>query len=534
MPWMLFRKLAFVIVSLLAIGCGLPPEEPGQGPEPVSITIAVSSDWAGINELKGGSKLSRDIQALLFPQLARERGDHHNHPPTFAPNLADSWEFSSDLRTLTFHLDPDRMWNDGIPVTADDVYWTWQAQTSAQVAWPDSYLKENIETVEVLDAQTVRFTFTSPSRSQFFEVNEGFILPKHRWSQLPFEKWKDESDFFLENLATAGPFRFEKWTPQGEIVLNRNEAGPKGSVDRVVFRIIPHQATQVAELLAGSVDMIRSAPIAFADRIEASPDHQILPYDAAQYNFLVWNIQNPLFHKVAVRRALTLAIDRERLVKSIYGNRALVGISPIPRNMWAFDPSLEPWPFDPQEARRLLDQEGWSDHDGDGFLDREGQVFEFELITNTGNQLRADACVLIQQDLERVGIRVQLRSLELASMIRALSKQEFDGVLSAWGISTDLDFRYAFHSEEIDGGSNFGSFRNPELDAILDGIQHTTDQDEAKELFQAAQRLIHQEQPYTFLWEPTRMVALSRRWENVVPTAQSVLQNISEWRLREP
>ncbi len=534
MPWMLLRNTALWAFSLLVFGCGLPPEDPNNRTEPVTVTIAVSADWAGINELKGGSKFSRNIQSLLFPQLARERGDYQDHPPTFAPNLAKSWEFSPDLRSLTFHLDPNRTWDDGTPVTADDVYWTWQAQTSALVAWPDSYLKENIETVEILDPQTIRFSFTNSSRSQFFEVNEGFILPKHRWSQLPFERWKDESGFFLDNLATAGPFHFEKWTPQGEIVLTRSEVGPKRSVERVVFRIIPHQATQVAELLAGSVDMISSAPIAFADRIEASPDHELLSYDAAQYNFLVWNNRNTLFEKADIRRALTLAIDRERLVKSIYGDRALVGISPIPRNMWAFDPNLEPWPFDPQEARRLLAQEGWRDHNGDGILDREGQEFTFELITNTGNQLRADACVLIQQDLERIGIRIQLRSLELTSMIQALSKQEFDAVLSAWGISTDLDFRYAFHSEEVEGGSNFGSFINPELDTILDEIQHSTDPEDAKKLFQAAQQIIHQEQPYTFLWEPTRMVAVSRRWENVVPTAQSVFQNISEWRLREP
>src|SRR6185503_5111141 len=154
--------------------------------------------------------------------------------------------------------------------TADDVRFTWQAQKSTDVAWPSSYLKDSIRDVEVMDAHTVRFHFTRAYPRQLLDANEGFILPKHTWSQLPFAKWADSGDWFRDHLFVDGPFTLERWKAQEEIVLRANpryfEPG-KPRLQQVVFRIVPDEAARLQELLGGAAQLIESVPPDRADEV---------------------------------------------------------------------------------------------------------------------------------------------------------------------------------------------------------------------------------------------------------------------------
>src|SRR6185369_3979305 len=310
------------------------------------------------------------------------------------PELAQSYEWSADHKDLTFHLRENAAWSDGVPLTADDVRWTWQAQTDPAVAWDNSFMKREIRDVEVVDAHTVRFHFNRAYAKQMADANEGVILPKHAWSQLPFAKWRESSDWFKQHGVFSGPFVIASWTPQQEVVLQRNERfyqKDRPYLDRVVMRITPDSGSALVQLLNGEVDFMPQVPPSDAPRIKADPHLDLRTYWSNLYVFIAWNNADPLFADRDVRRALTLGIDRQAIVDTILGDYGRVCVSPIISSIWAHDRSLKPLPYDPAEARRILESKGWKDSDGDGVLDRGGKPFAFDLPTNAGNKQRADA-----------------------------------------------------------------------------------------------------------------------------------------------
>jgi len=501
-------------------------------PLPTTLTVASGSDISGVNELLASAtrQLDQDVLGAMFLRLAREQPDFQQHPPTFAPRLARSWEPSPDRLALTFHLRDDVLWSDGVPVTADDVRFTWQAQTSSDVAWPSSYLKESIRDVEVVDPHTVRFHFTRAYPTQLLDANEGFILPKHAWSPLPFSKWSGSADWFRDHLVVDGPFTLERWKPQEEIVLRANpryfEAG-KPLLKQVVFRLVPDTAARLQELLGGAAQIVESVPPDRADEVARAPGRRLDQLWARRYTAVIWNTRNPPLDDAAVRRALTMAIDRQALVEALWHGRARVADSPILTSVWAHPADLHAWPYDPAAARRLLASRGFRDANGDGIVERDGKPFTIELSTTTSDQNRRDGLVLIQDQLKRVGVKVVPAFREPAALNAKLAAHDFDGALVTWGIDTGLDLRYGFDSRDPDE-TNWGRYKNAEVDRLLDEIDRQPDLAAAKPLFARVQHLIHQDQPYTFLWEPPVFVGRDARLR-ATPSAISTFTGLEDW-----
>ena len=501
-------------------------------PPPTTLTVATATDISGVNELllSATRQLDQDVLSAMFLRLAAEQPDFVEHPPTFAPQLARSWDFSADRLALTFHLRDDVSWSDGRPVTADDVRFTWQAQTSEAIGWPSSYLKESIRDVEVVDPQTARFHFLHAYPTQLLDANEGFILPKHAWSQLPFAKWAESGDWFRDHLVVDGPFTLERWKPQEEVVLRANpgyfEAG-RPLLRQVVFRVVPDEAARLQELLGGAADLVESVPPDRADEVTRASGRKLDVVWARRYTAIVWNTKRPPLDDPAVRRALTMAIDRPALVEAIWHGRARVGDSPVLTSVWAHAKDLHPWPYDPAAAKELLESRGFADADDDGVLERDGKPFAIELSTTTGNQLRRDALVLIQDQLKRAGVAVTTAFRESAAQTAKLSAHDFDGALVTWGIDTGLDLRYGFDSRDPDG-SNWGRYENKEVDKLLDLVDHEPDRTTAGPLLGQIQHLIHEDQPYTFLWEPPVLIGRDARLR-ATPSALSTFSGLEDW-----
>ncbi|HEY4594317.1 MAG TPA: ABC transporter substrate-binding protein, partial [Thermoanaerobaculia bacterium] len=192
-------------------------------------------------------------------------------------------------------------------------------------------------------------------------------------------------------------------------------------------------------------------------------------------------------------------------------------------------PAVHPWPYDRQEAARILTAKGWKDTDGDGVLDKDGKPFAFELLTNTGNQIRSDATVMIQNQLRKVGVRATPRPIEFNTLAAQTIAGKYEATMMGLTIDTSLDLRSNYHSEAIQEGSNFQRYRNPEVDRL---IETATSQPEIKaELpyLYKIQEIVHREQPVTFLWESQRLTAVNKRVKNVHPTATFSFFNLQEW-----
>jgi peptide/nickel transport system substrate-binding protein len=546
----MFRKLevlrsaclALLLAGGVAIGCGREPappasngaEQPAGAPRQGGTAV---TGWVaepgGVNELiVPSSQVTNEMLFRVFLHLLEEQPDFREHPPTFAPQLAKSYEWSPDHKTLTFHLREDVVWSDGVPVTAEDVRWTWQAQIHPDVAWDSVDQKQWITDVEVVDPHTARFHFSRAYAKQLLDANEGVILPKHAWGKLPFSEWRQNNDWFKDNLVVSGPFTITSWTPQQQVMLQRNDRYYEKSLprlDRVVIRLAPDQASALAQLLNGELDFVPQVAPSDAPQVKANPKLELIPYWFNLYVSVVWNNDRPLFSDPEVRRALTLGIDRQTIVETLLGPYGRIAVSPILTSVWAHDKSIKPWPYDPAEARRILAAKGWKDTDGDGVLDRNGKPFAFELLTNAGNRARADATVMIQDQLKKVGIRVTPRQVEFNTLLDQTTDGTFDASMMGYSLDTSLDMSTTFHSRWIGDGNNNARYRNPEMDRLLETAASQLDMLAQRPYLEQIQQILHRDQPLTLLWESMRLTATNKRLRNVKPTQSWSLFNLKEW-----
>lgn len=539
MAYLVSRGAAAALLGVLLAACSPTSGPAGEAEEVAAAPVAVAlpSPWAGPNELiAGGSREDQDIRDQLLLHLFEERPDFSTGPPSFEPEIAESIEWSLDRRRATVRLRTDALWSDGTPVTAEDVAWTWRAQTDPAVGWRYAQSKERIESVTALDDHTVVFTFFEVYPAQMTDLNEGAVLPRRAWAELPFERWREDPDWFAAHLVTDGPFRLAEWAPGERVLLAAAPdcAAPRcPSLEQVVFRVVPEAAARIAQLEAGALDYVAGIEPADAVRLANRPDIRIARFRHRRYDYLAWNLFREPFSDRRVRRAMTLGIDRQALVDTLWNGFAEISLSPVPAYVWAANDALEPWPYDPPAARALLSDAGWEDEDGDGVRQRRGRPLSFELMVNGGNRLRTDAAVMIQSQLAAVGAEVRVRSLDFHALVDRLDAHDFDAALGAWNIDTSLDLWYAFHTEAITDGYNSGGYSNPEVDRLIDAARRAPDAAALLSPLLRIQEILHRDQPYTFLVEPSGIDAHRSRLLGPRPSALGSFRDLSSWRLSE-
>jgi peptide/nickel transport system substrate-binding protein len=525
------RCLVVVAAAFLVVGCS------PQGPEAPSDTVVIGTltDIASWNPYLAEDASDDEILQLIYPSLAVEQVDYQQHPPSFAPSLAESWEWSDDHLVLTFHLRTDAIWSDGEPVTSEDLLFSRRAQTSDALGWLWSDITDAIETVEAPDAHTVRYRFTHRYPYQLMDVNDGPIVPAHAWSHIPFEQWEDTD--WRELVLSAGPFVPGLHTSQQEIVLERNPryfVAGRPRIERLVFRIVPSKTGLYNQFLAGGLDLVNDIPPAEAPRVQDDPDLELTVFSDRSYTHICWNLDRNVFADPRVRRALAMAIDRETLIDAVYGGFGRPAIGPVLSTMWAFNRDLKPPPYDPAGAVRLLAESGWEDHDGDGILDRDGQPLAFEVLAPSESEVRLDVCLLVERDLARIGVRATPRLMEWGAVQAAVAKGEFDAFVNRWIEPTQVDLEGIWHSAPPGVPTfNFGHYANAEVDWLLEEVAIAPDFEGQKPLLDRIQSLIVADQPYAFLIENTRLVGLNSRIDGAEINDATLFFNVDEWEITQ-
>ena len=249
------------------------------------------------------------------------------------------------------------------------------------------------------------------------------------------------------------------------------------------------------------------------------------------YTYLGFNLLDPRFQDKRVRQALALAIDKDELVKGVLLGLGRPANGPYQPGHWAYNENVTPYPYDPERAGALLDEAGWSDSDGDGVRDKDGRPFEFTIMTNQGNKPREQTAVIIQQRLKQVGLSVKVRTLEWAAFIKEfLDKKKFEAVVMGWNIPIDPDLYNVWHSSKTrEGELNFISFKNDEVDRLLDEARFTLDRAVRKKAYDRIQEIFKEEAPYVFLYVPDALPVLAARVHGVKPAPAGLSYNMPEW-----
>jgi peptide/nickel transport system substrate-binding protein len=528
-----FMEAGLPFLLLILLSCEASNEKPSSNhPQGGTVIIGLLSEPSSLNPLVASTTQEKDIIERMFLKLLEEKDDFLN----FEPRLANNWVFSEDGLAITLQLRDDVLWSDGTPCTARDVKFTYELQTDSIIAWPSRQLKDRISEVEVVDDYTVRFHFTHRYPYQLMDANDGVIVPRHILSAVPKDQF--HTDPFGRQPVGNGPFMLGNWVPGQYVELVRNpqyyEPG-KPRLDRVIFRVVPDDLTLLTQLKKGEIDCLESiSREAVGDLTADYPDIRIYKYPSRSMTYIAWNLEHPLFRDKEIRRALTMAINREEMIATLLKGMAVECKSPMSQLIWAYDGGIEPIPFDPVRARIILAEQGWVDTDGDRVLDKDGRPFEFEMITNNGNQIRIGIVTMVESYLRNIGVKVNPLMLDWNHFIGRVSTSHFDSHVMGWKVGTRADLTELWHSRSNQpGGYNRVGYKNGEVDALIDEAKNTLDPDKAKALWSRCQRIIYEDQPFTFVAVQYEVVALGSKFKGVRASPISFFINLRDWYIQE-
>lgn len=477
------------LVIASAVTCGPAGEQAG---DMSSVTILYPYG----DERIVGPIWAADARFLVFLPLVEfdERGEPEGR-------LAQRWSHSPDFREWTFHVSQGVRWHDGAPVTARDIAFSLDLYKHPAMAW-DALLEAY--RVRVPDDSTLTITYPKPPRDPFHDWK--VFWPKHLLERLDpnqITSW----DFWVHPVGN-GPYRYVRHVPKTMLELEANPDffGGKPRIERVILKFAG--GTPIAELLSGNVDVVENfnqadLPIIAADR----RFHAYYGVQPVGLRAIFWNHRSPFFSSEMVRRVLTLGIDRNDLTRTLNLPEDLPIVDVIfTSRQWRRYELPEPLPYDPDSAAWLLDAAGWRDDDGDGVRERGGQAFHFVALAPPGGtpMLEQRAAVYVQAQLRRIGIRMDLQTLDVSVLSRRLRAGEFEAAF------------YPFfnqlkgHVEWLGEGSPIG-YTNSRVIGLLRAVQATTDPDEIDRIYRRLMPVVRADLPVTFLFPEVHTFVAHRR-----------------------
>ncbi|GMT42565.1 MAG: peptide-binding protein [bacterium] len=515
------RAIAAAAAFLLLTACEEPspygqPElteeisdKPAYGDMLVEASIG---DASNLIPMLAGDASSHAVAGLIMDGLVR-----YNQNWELEGDLAESWEVSEDGKEIIFHLRRGVKWHDGHPFTSKDIMFGYK--TIIHKDTPTPYAEDflQVSKAEAPDDYTFIVHYDKPFAPALASWGSLVVLPKHLLEGKEITK----SELSRKPVGT-GPYKFVEWKTQERIILEANPDyyGGEPWIRRWVFRIIPDTATQFLELKAGGVDMMGLTPVQFIKQTgtkEFAQNFNKFRYPANGYTYLGFNLQRELFKDVRVRRAIAHAIDKEEIIKGALLGLGKPSTGPYKPGTWQHNPNVRKYEYSPVKAKALLEAAGWADSDGDGILDKNGEKFEFTIITNQGNNQRKKAGEIIQRRLKGVGISVKLRILEWASFIKEfINKREFDATILGWTLGPDPDIYDIWHSSKTgEAEFNFITYKNAEVDRLLETGRRTFDVEKRKKAYYRIQEVLAEEQPYCFLYVAEALPVVNGRFYGV-------------------
>lgn len=495
-----------------------PPEEGG------IFTRAIPSEVVTFNPVVASDFTSYIVYKWIFDPLIDTGEDGK-----LTGVLAESWETSPDNKVTTFHLRKGVAWHDGKPFTADDVLFTYQAAMDPDVdAVNKRPVFEPVAKVEKAGDFTVKVTWKRPF-APGLAAWVLYIMPKHVYGYTGGDGKSFNRNPRNDAPVGTGPFTFSEWKRGDRVVLTANPAYFAGRphLKNLVFKIIPSGQTQMAAYKTGQIDMTAISAEQWKQiKNDAAflRDNWVFEYYTLQFYYIGWNQDgsNPFFADPKVRQAMTLALNRQGIVDKVLDGHGLVSSGPFNAKGWEYNPGVQPMPCDPKRAAALLDEAGWKDSNGDGLRDKNGKNFSFECLIPAEAEQFARFLELFQQDLKRVGVELQIRKLEWGAFNDRTHRHQFQAFLSGWQIADDPDPFQLLHSSQakllksgVGQGQNDCSYRNPEVDKLIEEERASFDAEVRKRTFWRIHELVAQDQPHTYLFQVSSMAAVKNRFQNV-------------------
>lgn len=504
-----------------------------------TIIYGISADVQNFNMV---IKSNTSIVNMILPIL------YDSDPITGVPinggQSLSSWTASDDGLVYTFTIRDDANWSDGMPVSANDVKFTFDAIASDAVQTPFKSNLASIEAIEVVDEKTFTVTLKKPDCTVLNSLWL-YFLPEHKFAP-------DFSDFMTAEFNTnpdiaAGPYLLDEWAPDEFIRLKANPTYYKGEpkIPYLLYRIIPDPSSLLQALRVGEVDALSVEPTQLDQLGDAINNFDSYNFPADSIGYIIYNHANPdnpqpgrdeagnlieqdphpIFGDVRVRQALAMGWDKAGLLDSLggeaYGQLTLSTI--VPAYTWAYNSDIAPWTYDAERAAALLDEAGWIMNDATGVREKDGNPLEFDLIVLPGVQAIDLASILMQDQLGQLGVQVNLQTLEFTTAIADyLGPQKFDAIIIGFGAPPPPDPNtisyFILHStSDVPFGFNQASYDNPEVDRLLDAAREVPgcNTEERGMLYKEIQALAANDVAYDVLYALNTTTLINKRIQGV-------------------
>jgi len=482
-----------------------------------TLITAITDDPVSLNGIYANDGASVAVLSFVFNPLTL---GGENWGTEITGDLAESWSVSEDGLTWTFNLHQGVKWHDGEELTAEDVVYTFQTiQTSeAEIAPFRPRFMQGDEPIqfEAADDYTVVAHLTSPNASFFTDISVP-IVPKHVLEGQDLR----EGPFNRAPVGT-GPFKVVEWNTAESIVLEANEDYFRGRpcIDRLIFRIIPDEQSQVAALQTGELDFLPNIPGASVPTFEGNPDFTISVAEQDSLFHMFLNLANPKFQDVRVRQALMTAIDRQAVVDIVRQGYGVVHNSHFDHVVPFYQQDkLGGYDYDPERAGALLDEAGISDTDGDGIRDVNGEPWTITITSFAGGfRDYADYAVVVQAFWQDIGVQTELEFGDLSTLVEQIYQERvvdkpYEAHTSGWSVIGPEPNSYANFYMWTDAlGPNIPNYRNEEVNQLFEAARLETDFDARMAIYEQIEAILWEELPTLPLYRNTEPAVLSSRF----------------------
>ncbi len=525
---------------------------------PNRIVIGIPADVQTFNPLFAYSVDEGSITELLYLSLVDFKWNAEAGDLDAYPMIAKSWEWSDDSSSVTFYLRDDVKWSDGEPLTAEDVVFSLDLYSDPAVnsrlygIFDDLFTDEenhiDVEkTFDVKSPYVLQINFKPGSSPQLIDVVHP-IIPKHIFGKINRNDLSTAEENF--NPVCSGAFVLKKWNRNQSITLSANKNSflyNPDNVQELVFKVIPDYKSRLTQLKKGEIDLMELIRTEDIDEVKSSGNINIKTIDGREYDYIGWNNIDPevysqskgitphkLFGSRKVRLALTHAINRKEILEEYLYNYGELAVSPVSSIFkYYYNSEIKPYEYNPDKARELLKQEGWFDSNNNGVIDKDGVEFTFTLTYPAGNPLREYASTIVKNNLKAVGIDMNVQMLELGAFLDKLGAKSMDAWMIAWYIPLPLEVKPYWYSDLDNTPLNFVSYQSKKADAIMDALEKNISKEKKRELYYEFQRIIHEDEPVTFMYWKSDIVGINKRVENINITPLGAVTHCWEWSVKQ-
>lgn len=546
----IFTILFFYINAFT--GCSHPSET-----KKGKIVIGIQSDVATISPLYAFDVQEGNLLDLLFLKPANESWNDSLGIIEFKPMLAENWVINKDSNYVTLIIRNDAKWSDGKPITVDDIIFSFDIYSDPKVNSRLYGLFDNFYTSKDLHID-LKKTFRKNSETSltiFFKDYQNFsmldinhaILPAHMYSNLKREDVETAEVNFKP--VTSGPFKVYKWERDQKIHLLAASSCylfDPTKVQEIIFKIIPDEYSLFTQLKNGEIDITEDIKSEKVKELVDNGNVLIGSIKGRNYDYIGWNHIDPaaklkkqnkpniFFSSAKTRKALSLAINRKEIFQSVVGKYGEIYDSPISPIFKTYtDDSLKSIVYNPMLAKKMLEEEGWKDSNGDGILEKNNQPFSFKIYSAAGNSKREFAATIIKNNLKEIGIDAELLFVEKNEFVDGLLSRKYDAWIAGWSIEIPLNLYSYWSSDPEKGMLNFSSFYNDDLEKLLKEIKPSQAESEKIATYKKVSKIFKEYEPVTILFWSDNIIVYNKRVKNISFSPLGLFNRAWNWEIEK-